>query len=242
MKRKIFLPAILLMWIFSSCNKKTSLDTATGKSDSATAFGDSIPISNGLMGKVFLLPTTTTKLPDFDTMKAETNPIYLKQVDIPIQNWSAGFPGLRDRFEWFGIEYTGFFKPIKPGNYLFKLVSDDGSKLFIDDSLLINNDGLHAEWSEKGNIYLSDSLHSIKLRYFQGPRYQLGLLLYWSPAEVDSLKIFPGNGFMVKTPKPPSRWWIWLLIGLGVIIVAGVIIYKKNKNDKKVITDLQDVR
>jgi len=221
------------MWILSSCNKKASINTAAGKRDSATAFGDSIPISNGLRGRVFLLPATTAKLPDFDTMQAEANPIFLKQVDIPVQNWSAGFPGLRDRFEWFGIEYTGFFKPIKSGNYLFKLVSDDGSQLFIDDSLLINNDGLHAEYSVKGNIYLSDVLHSIKLRYFQGPRFQLGLQLFWSPAEVDSLKIFPGKGFILRAPKPPSRWWIWLLTGLGIIIVAGVIIYKKNKNDKK---------
>lgn len=209
------------------------MDAAAGKSDSATAFGDSIPISNGLRGNVFLLPSTTTKLPDFDTMKAEANPIYLKQVDIPMQNWSAGFPGLRDRFEWFGIEYTGFFKPIKTGKYLFKLVSDDGSQLFIDDSLFINNDGLHAATPVQGNVYLSNNLHSIKLRYFQGPRFQLGLQLFWSPAEVDSLKIFPGNGFMLQTPKPPSRWWIWLLIGLGIIIVAGVLIYKKNKNVQK---------
>lgn len=233
MKQKIYLHAILLMWVLSSCNNKASLDTATGKSDSATAFGDSIPVSNGLRGKVFLLPTTTTKLPDFDTMQAEANPIYLKQVDIPIQNWSAGFPGLRDRFEWFGIEYTGFFRPIKSGNYLFKLVSDDGSQLFIDDSLFINNDGLHAEWPEKGNIYLSDSLHSIKLKYFQGPRFQLGLQLFWSLDGVDSLKIFPGTQFMLQAPKPLSRWWIWLLIALGIIIVASVIIYKKKKNAKK---------
>ena len=154
MKQKKYLLAILLMGILSSCNNKASMNTSAGKSDSTTAFGDSVPISNGLRGKVFLLPITTTKLPDFDTMQPLPNPIYLKQVDIPIQNWSAGFPGLRDRFEWFGIEYTGDFKPTKPGNYLFKLVSDDGSQLYIDDSLFINNDGLHSEWPVKGNIYL----------------------------------------------------------------------------------------
>jgi len=29
-------------------------------------------------------------------------------------------------------------------------------------------------------------------------------------------------------PKPASRWWIWLLAALAVLIVAGVI-YKKIK-------------
>lgn len=233
MKQKFYLLAILLIGILSSCNNKASMKTTTGKSDSAIAFGDSIPISNGLKGKVFLLPNSTTKLPDFDTMQPLPNTIYLKQVDIPMQNWSAGFPGLRDRVEWFGIEYTGFFKPVEPGNYLFKLVSDDGSQLFIDDSAFINNDGLHAEYPVKGNIYLSDSLHSIKLLYFQGPRYQLGLQLFWSPEGEDSFKIFPGNQFLLQASKPASRWWIWLLTGLGIIIVASVTIYKKNQNDKK---------
>ncbi|MGH2564025.1 MAG: hypothetical protein ACRDE5_05915, partial [Ginsengibacter sp.] len=35
----------------------------------STAFGDTTFITNGLMGKIFLLPVTTRKLPDFDTMK-----------------------------------------------------------------------------------------------------------------------------------------------------------------------------
>jgi hypothetical protein len=176
-----------------------------------------------------LLPVTTTKLPDFDTMHPLPDPIYLQEVNIPIQNWSAGFPGLRDRFEWFGIEYTGLFKPIKAGNYLFKLVSDDGSQLYIDDSLFIDNDGLHSEYPVRGNIYLSDSQHSIKLKYFQGPKYQLGLQLFWSAYGEDSLKIFPGKQFLLQAPQPANHWWIWVLIGLAIIILISVLIYKKNK-------------
>ncbi|MGH2647010.1 MAG: PA14 domain-containing protein, partial [Ginsengibacter sp.] len=112
------------------------------QSDS-TAFGDSIFITNGLTGKVYLLPVPSTrKLPDFDTMKA-VSIIYIDSINIPPRNWSSGFPGLHDRFEWFGIEYTGFFKPNEAGDYVFRLLSDDGSKLFIDDKLIIDNDGLH---------------------------------------------------------------------------------------------------
>ena len=74
-----------------------------------TAFGDSIFITNGLTGKIYLLPVNTRKLPDFDTMKAVST-IYADSINIPPRNWSAGFPGLHDRFEWFGIEYKGFFK------------------------------------------------------------------------------------------------------------------------------------
>jgi preprotein translocase subunit YajC len=229
MKLLLFFLAIVPLWMLSACNNKTS--PVTGKSDSTVVFGDSIPISNGLLGKVFLLPEATTVLPDFDTLKPQGNPIYLKQIDIPIQSWSAGFPGLRDRFEWFGIEYTGSFKPNKSGNYLFKLLSDDGSLLFIDDSLFINDDGIHGGWPVEGNIYLSDSVHSIKLRYFQGPRYELGLQLFWS-LDGSPDKIFPGPGFVLQAPKPATHCWIWLLIILGVIMVAIGIIYRRKKNQK----------
>jgi len=87
-------------------------------------------------------------------------------VNVPDTNWSAGFPGLRDRFEWFGIEYKGNFRVLHPGRYRFRLDSDDGSKLWIDDSLLIDNDGMHAEYNVRAEKYFADSgsMHSIKLR------------------------------------------------------------------------------
>lgn len=214
---------IPLLFFGAACNNKA--DMGTGKSSSNT-FGDSVPVSNGLRGRVFLLPHTTTRLPDFDTMQAQHNLIYLKQIDIPIQNWSGGFPGLRDRFEWFGIEYTGDFKPTTTGNYLFKLLSDDGSQLFIDDSLFISNDGLHAEMAVKGNIYLSNTFHSIKLRYFQGPRYQLGLQLFWSQDAGETWKIFPGTDFVLQAPKPSNYWWVWVL-GILVIMIGVGIVYKR---------------
>lgn len=222
MKQLLFFLVTLSISLLTACNNKTGND----KNDNSIVFGDSIAISNGLIGKVFLLPDTTTKLPDFDTMQPQANSIYIKQIDIPTQNWSAGFPGLHNRFEWFGIEYTGNFKPNKPGNYLFKLVSDDGSQLFIDDSLFINNDGVHSTSSVEGKIYLSDSLHSIKLRYFQGPRYQLCLQLYWS-LNGSPEKIFPGTDFILQVPKSSNHWWIWLLAILIIMIGIGIIYRRK---------------
>ena len=60
--------------------------------------------------------------PDFDTLKPLDNRIYTKTIDISDRNWSAGFPGLRDRFEWFGIEYTGTFRALKRGKYSIKML------------------------------------------------------------------------------------------------------------------------
>src|ERR1700743_1416160 len=158
-------------------------------------------------------------LPDFDTMKPLDNPIYASEINIPGQKWSAGFPGLRERFEYFGIEYTGTFKPLRTGYYLFKVISDDGSKLYIDDKLLLNNDGIHAEWAVKDSIFLSNAIHSIRLDYYQGPRYELALQLYWSYGD-EPAKIFPGKEFILYPPKPASLWWLWLLIGLVAALIG----------------------
>src|ERR1700722_7182901 len=216
----------LLLVLLSACNGKSSSSTSLQNDSTTRSFGDSVPISNGLFGRGYLLPDTTHWLPDFDTMTPVDNPIYANEINIPWQKWTSGFPGLRDRVEWFGIEYTGSFKPAKAGTYIFKLISDDGSKLFIDGKKVIDNDGIHMEWAGRDTLYLSDAPHTIKLDYFQGPRYELALQLYWN--QPDSLpRIFPGKDFILYPPKPQSYWWLWLLAALVVVALLYVLRKKK---------------
>jgi hypothetical protein len=60
-----------------------------------------------------------------------------------VRDFTEGFPGVTKRFEWFAIDYTGRIWIARPGVYQFELMSDDGSKLYIDD--VIDNDWLHSE-------------------------------------------------------------------------------------------------
>lgn len=227
--KKIFFGAILLFGLFLTACDNTKNPTPDGKDTTKGNFGDSIPISNGLTGKVFLLPEDTRKLPDFDTMKPLPTTLFLKKIDVPSQDWSKGFPGLKDRFENFGIEYTGTFRTNHPGKYRFRLYSDDGSKLFIDDSLIINNDGLHGATSVYDSFYVDDAVHRIKLLYFQGPRYQLALQLFWAVDHGDDT-IFPGSNFVLRTLQPPGfPWWSWLVAGILLLAVAYWIYRKKRK-------------
>jgi hypothetical protein len=222
----LLLSGILLM--LGGCRSGGKYGGGKHADSSTRSFGDSIPVSNGLLGRVYLLPDTTRRLPDFDTLTALDHPIYANEINIPWQKWSTGFPGMRDRFEWFGIEYTGEFKPDKAGIYIFKLISDDGSKLFIDGKKVIDNDGIHAEWAERDTLYLSDSVHMIKLDYFQGPRYELALQLYWNLPDSPA-RIFPGKAFVLYPPKPVSWWWLWILIGLAVLSILLLQLKKLKK-------------
>jgi hypothetical protein len=158
--------------------------------DSA-GFGKADKISTAFKGEIFLLPEGTSKLPDFDTLKPAGS-IYTKTINVAQQSWDAGFPGVTDRFEWFGIVYRGNFGIKTPGVYQFHLLSDDGSKLFIDDSLIINNDGVHGPNPVANEIKLDKSDHKIEVQYFQGPRMHLALQLPYAP-KGGQLKIFPGD-------------------------------------------------
>ncbi len=50
--------------------------------------------------------------------------------------------------------------------YNFKVISDDGAVLYIDDELVIDNDGEHAAREASGLIPLRKGLHKIRLHYF----------------------------------------------------------------------------
>ena len=59
--------------------------------------------------------------------------------------------------------YTGFLSITEADLYQFALTSDDGSKLWIDGQLVVDNDGLHGPTQMLGSIALARGLHSFEL-------------------------------------------------------------------------------
>ena len=116
---------------------------------STTVFGTSVVSPAGLKGLVYELKPDTTMLPDFNPLQPVAT-LYTTALNIPPQDFMQGFPGIDNRFEWFAIDYTGNFWIARSGKDKFALNSDDGSKLYIDDMLVIDNDGQHPPASKKG--------------------------------------------------------------------------------------------
>jgi len=67
----------------------------------------------------------------------------------------------------------------KTGSYRFRLGSDDGSRFYIDDQMLIDNDGIHPHEVKNGKVELDAGVHSIRVDYFDGGG-QKSLALNWS--------------------------------------------------------------
>ncbi len=78
----------------------------------------------------------------------------------------------------FAFIYEGYIHVPEDGLYTFYLASNDGSKLFLDNFMLINNDGPHALREKKGSVSLKAGYHKIEVKYFQlgGQRE---LKVYW---------------------------------------------------------------
>ncbi len=165
-------------------------------------FGTTVFIGSGLRGQIYAIPSDTEWLPNFKKL-APLGVIYTTALNVPPRSFSEGFPGVTQRFEWFAIDYTGNFWIEKPGIYRFALVSDDGSKLYIDRSTVIDNDGTHPAVTVAGKIKLKRGPHRIRVSYYQGPRFQVALMLAVAPPD-QKWRIFNTDDF--EPPPNPADW------------------------------------
>jgi hypothetical protein len=98
------------------------------------------------------------KLPDFTKLQVvKTGTVYEIGLDkiIPTQ-------------DEFALSFTGSIKIEKQGDYEFFIRSNDGSRFYIDNHLIIDHDGPHGADIEKtGKIVLTKGMHPLKLEYFQ---------------------------------------------------------------------------
>jgi hypothetical protein len=99
-----------------------------------------------------------TRLPDFGTLQgiktgSATN-FTLEKITPP-----------QDQF---ALVFDGKIQIEKEGRYDFYLLSNDGTRLFLDHKMVIDNDGQHGADQEKtGSVMLGRGMHPIRLHYFQ---------------------------------------------------------------------------
>lgn len=67
-----------------------------------------------------------------------------------------------------GVRFTSQITINQPDNFLFNTRSDDGSKLFIDGQLVVDNDGDHGVREKGGSIDLEAGKHGIEVVWFNG--------------------------------------------------------------------------
>ncbi|MBK7106946.1 MAG: family 78 glycoside hydrolase catalytic domain [Ignavibacteriae bacterium] len=141
-------------------------------------------LKNGLNYKYYI--GAWQKLPDFSKLNPHKTG---KMFDVNLNQ----FKHLDDKF---GIVFNGEIEITKEGKYTFYLLSNDGSKLWIDNKLIADSDNMHVFLGNSGSIILAMGKHKIQLNYFQAGGGK-GLELQYEGPNIEKQKI-PADVFFTS--------------------------------------------
>ncbi|SFF26733.1 PA14 domain-containing protein [Spirosoma endophyticum] len=137
-----------------------------------------------------------TSLPDFTTL-------------TPVKTGVSSTPtiAVRSRDDSYGLRFKGYVSVPADGVYTFYTSSDDGTKLLIGTTEVVNNDGVHGEQERSGTIGLKAGLHALTIVYFNGGGGQALTVNYSGPGL--SKQAIPASAFWrvatsQPTPAPPA--------------------------------------
>ena len=165
--------------------------------DAAPRITAPIAFGNGdggqFRGLVYLVPDDVERLPDFSRLRPFAT-LFTDRFEVKPQEFRGGFPGVSKEDEWFAIRYEGPFFASEGGTWRFRLVSDDGAALYVDNQKVIDNDGVHGVRTAHGAVELAPGRHHLRLDYFQGNRGPVALELYTAaPSEPQREYILQGG-------------------------------------------------
>lgn len=104
----------------------------------------------------------------------------------------------KDRF---GLDLRGYLAAPRDGVYFFHLTSDDGARLWIGDTLVVDNDGQHAAQERRGLIALRAGKHPLRVAMFDSGGDEALALAWEGPA----LRKQPLPATALWRPKPSPK-------------------------------------
>jgi hypothetical protein len=120
----------------------------------------------GLAVSYYEVPPGTLKVPAYRTMVPyRTGSV--SQVNFPSAGADTNFAG-SGRADYVGAVFDGFIKMPTAGSWKLSLESDDGGMLYVNDALVVDNDGIHATIEVTGTVTLSAGRHPIRIEWFEG--------------------------------------------------------------------------
>lgn len=189
--------------------------------------GEEILLGYGLAGKLY--DGAPNKINNFGELlskgKALDGVIYMSNLNIPTRKFDKGFPrengtmvmnGMgQTLIENFGIEFTGSLNLMagdEEGFYEVGLIADDGVSLDMNKGTTpeVLKNIISADHTTPSKFSCSNYLvrmeknkpMPLRLRYFQGPRYHIALIMTWR--KVEELSVSSDN-FIKSQLKNPIK-------------------------------------
>jgi hypothetical protein len=134
---------------------------------------------HGLIGNVFAIGKEVTELPAFDSLGAPIATIAVDNLAIPSSQMKGAFKGATEAKEWFAIHFKGSLNVTAAGEYELCVNAGDGAQLYLDENLIVDNDGVHDTAEKCEKLAIEPGEYKLDLLYFQGTG-ELGLTLSWA--------------------------------------------------------------
>ncbi len=139
----------------------------------------------------------------FDNM--DLTALKLSRIDPRINfDWGNSSPDASIGVDTFSVRWQGQVKIDFAQNYTFSLITDDGSRLYIDNNLIID------KWFNQGTtehfatISLTPGLHNIKYEYFENGAGAIAKL-YWSAPSINK-SLIPSDHLYYFGSLPQDKY------------------------------------
>lgn len=137
-------------------------------------------------------------LPDFDALTPYASDV-ASQVNYPSTNNNFA---TSDRADNVGAVFEGYVSVPDAGVYRFFTTSDDGSALYIGDTLVVDNDGQHGMVEQWGAVALYAGLHPLRIEFFEAGG-GAGLIVEYEGLGI-TRQVIPVGVLRRDTPCPPD--------------------------------------
>jgi hypothetical protein len=129
----------------------------------------------------------------------------------------------------FSVEWSGWLRTDRDGQYSFATLTDDGSTIEIDGRVVVDNGGVHSATRRTATIAMTPGLHQIRLRFLQATGvYEFHAS--WTPPGDTQESALPTQQLFVH--KPPavlvfltrrvSSLWVLCWFALALVIAARI--------------------
>jgi hypothetical protein len=135
--------------------------------------------------------------------------LQLTRTDATVNfDWGSGSPSPAIGPDSFSVRWTGQVQAQFSETYTFTTVSDDGIRLWVNGSLVVNNWTDHAPTENSGTILLTAGQKvDLKMEFYENGGGAVARLLWSSPSTakqaVRQSQLYPAAGGVPPPPPPP---------------------------------------
>lgn len=111
--------------------------------------------------------TTSFTAEYYDNPSLSGTPVLVRDDPAINFDWGSGSPDSRIPPDNFSARWTRWYSVNPAGAYTFTMTSDDGSRLWVDGSLVLDTWWDHAPLARTATLTLSSGYHLIRMEYYQ---------------------------------------------------------------------------